>query len=149
MSAPGSQSGGWIANGTIQPSMVCKLDTTSGKNFYVVVCVSPTDKQQIGISQEGSYDAPGTTGAATDAARAGLPIKLFTEAEFCLVQLSNTAGCTAGDTLAVDATNGVVTSTPDGSVTPDTTATHYIMAIALETANAAEKVRCQVHKMKF
>jgi hypothetical protein len=138
----------FIANGTIQPSKVVKLDTTAGKLFNVIVSVLATDSGQIGVAQPGSYDAPGVAGALPDAARAGLPLMVYGVGEVCLVHVSNTAAVVAGALLAVDAVNGQVNGTPDGSVTT-AIAGNYVIAVALEPANPQEKVRAQVIKFKI
>ena len=89
----------WIANGTIQPSRFVKIDTTAGKVKNVLQAAAATDKL-IGISQDGSRDAPGTTGAATDAARAGHTLHVFGLGDTCLLELG-TGGATAGGDLRV------------------------------------------------
>ena len=127
----------FIANGTIQPSRFVKLDTTAGKNFYVIQAAAAGDTTVIGISQPGSYDPPGTTGAATDAARQGLPLMVYTLGDVCLLK-AGTGGWTAGDFLVTDANGAGVTVTLSG------TSALFYSAKALETTSANELGRVQI-----
>src|SRR5262245_56120095 len=111
----------FIANGTIEVSRFVKIDTTAGKKNNVIQAAAASDRT-IDISQDGPYDTPDVTGAADDAARAGLPLKVFGLGEMCLLKIG-TGGCTAGDELTSDASGqGVVAAT-----------TNRVGAIALET----------------
>lgn len=125
----------YLANGTIQPSTAVKIDS-SKSGFYVIACSAATDKP-VGVAQEGSYDAPGLTGSATDAARQGLPLRVYTNGDQCLLKIGS-GGCTAGDVLVSDANGAGVTEAFGGafSGTP-----RWTLARALETASSGEYAR--------
>ena len=128
----------FIANGTVQPSRFVKLDTTAGKLFNVIQAAANTDNTIIGISQPGSYDPPGTTGAASDAARAGLPLEVYSVGDVCLLEIG-AGGVTAGDYLTPDANGkGVTLTLTDGANV------RCYGAKALETASAGDKARVLV-----
>lgn len=127
----------FIANGTIQPSRFVKLDTTAGKLFNVLQAAASTDSTLIGISQPGSFDPPGTTGSATDAARAGQELSVYSIGDVCLLELGGTV--TAGDYLMSDASGkGVIATLTDG------TTIRHIGAKALESGVSGEKIRALV-----
>src|SRR5216683_1665464 len=139
----------FMANGNIYPAAFVKLDTTSAKNFQVIQCVGSTGgttanslaDRPIGISQDASYGTPGLQNQGTlDAAAAGQPIQVFGEADVCLLQISTTAGVTAGDYLTPDPAAGAGTKNGFGLTIAFTQtvadATHGIFhgAVSLETA---------------
>lgn len=120
---------GLIAGGTIQPSRFVKLSTTAAHT--ALQCGS--NEEPIGISQVGSYDTPGLTGAATDAARAGLPIQVFGLGDICLLE-AGISGFVEGDDLKSDSVGrGIVAAS-----------TEKVGAKALETVAAAEFGRVQI-----
>ena len=125
----------WIAGGTIEVSRFVKADTGAGKLNKVLQ--SAANDKNIGISQNGPYDAPGVTGAADDAARENLPLKVFGLGEECLLKIG-AGGCTAGDYLESDASGqGITVVTTAATV-------RNVGAVALETAAAGELARVQV-----
>lgn len=124
----------FIANGTILPSRFVKLDAT--KDFAVIQGAAATDSL-IGISQEGTKDAPGVVGAGTDAASAGETLKVFGQGDVCLLEAG--AAIVRGARLTSDATGRGVTAAPAAG------ANNGIGAVALQSAAAAgEKIRVQV-----
>jgi hypothetical protein len=64
------QGGSFLATGVIEPSRFVSLDTTAGNLNSVIQSVS-NDARIVGISQEGTEDAPGVGNAQPDAARPG------------------------------------------------------------------------------
>ena len=130
-----AQSPRWIAGGTIEVSRFVKADIGAGK-LYKALQAGANDKI-VGISQDGPYDAPGVTGAADDAARENLPLKVFGLGEECLLK-AGTGGWTAGDHLESDASGqGVTVAVTVASV-------RNIGAIGLETVAAGELGRVQI-----
>lgn len=126
----------YIAGGTIQPSRIVKIDTGANNNFTVLQNAAATTLG-VGISQQGSRDAPGLTGSATDAARAGQHIHIYGPGEQCLLMIG-TGGVTQGDLIESDASGQGVTI---GAGLGD----HYYIGWALESALAGELARVYVH----
>lgn len=126
----------FIATGTIQPARFVSMDTTGGNLFSVIQSVL-NDTKIIGISQPGSEDAPGTTGAASDAARSGASLQVYGPGDVCLLEIG-AGGITAGDWLESDANGKGITASLASA-----TAVYY-GAKALETAAASEKARVVV-----
>lgn len=127
---------GFKANGTIQPHRIVKLDRTSGKNGHVIVAGAATEIGVVGISQQGSHDTPGLTGAATDAARAGLQLKVHVPGEVGVVELGGSV--TAGDWL-VASTAGVAVA-----LNLAATAVQYVVGLALRTGVSGDFIEVYV-----
>lgn len=120
----------FLASADISPSRILIQDTT--KNFHVT---NPTDNttKPIGISQDGTRDAPGITGASGLAASSGQPLNVYGDGEECLL-LAGTGGWTAGDLIGsgstTDAGKGVTLTPGVGLV--------WAVGRALETVSAGE-----------
>ena len=170
------QQAGFISYGNIWPSVAVKFDRTAGHAFGVVAAVAAADVT-AGIAQEGTkIPALATYAEAKYAAAAGQTLKVYQEGDICLAQISSTAGTVRGDLLGVDVTNGFVgvqadnfgnatgggAGVPDGSLTPIavvntggtavaglTLTSRWIVAQALETANANELCRVVVTKFIY
>jgi len=125
----------FIATGTIAPFRFVVLDTTSA-NLFSVLQANGNQGTIIGISQPGTHDAPGTSGAGTDAADSGETLTVFGPGDVCLLELG-TGGVTAGDFVAPDTNGKGVTVTAAATV-------QYIGAKALETGVAGDRVRVVV-----
>lgn len=123
---------GFIASGNISPSVAVKLDPTA--NFHVLQCAAASDPP-VGISQDGTYYAPGVAGSDAFAAHAGQELTVFGEGEQCLWKVGASA-VTEGDYLTSDANGLAKTIAFTG-----TGGRIYQTAIALESAAAGELVR--------
>lgn len=129
----------YTADGDINPCRFVKMDGAASTYFRVLECAAVTDTP-IGISQEGSREAPGLSGASALAAAAGDTLQVHGLGDECLLELG-TGGASAGDLLGPDADGKGIALTPaDGGG-----AEKYIGAIALQPGSAGEKIRVQVH----
>lgn len=86
---------GYTASGTIEPSRFVDIS-----GAYTVAQVSGAGAKAIGISHEGSCNAP-VEGALTAAATVGLPIRVYGDTETCLLELGGTVA--AGAMIKSDA----------------------------------------------
>lgn len=119
----------FIARGNILPSTVVKIDVTTGNNFGVVQATAATDKP-VGVSQQGTHDAPGTNGASANAAADGQTLDVFGEGCECLVVAAT--AIVQGDSLKVANASGQVTTVTFAEV-----GTLWIVGEALESASGA------------
>lgn len=118
-----------VAGGTISPSRFCVVHTSNKQ-----VVQAGANAMPIGISMEGSQDAPAFGGGA-DAATVGELVKLYGIGDVALLKIG-TGGITAGSFLKSDATGqGIAASL---------TALDNIGAIALETAIAGDLALVQI-----
>ena len=120
------------ADGTIE---VCRFVKPDGTNDFEVIQAAADEDTLLGISQEGSYDTPGLTGSANDAARDGHLLKVYETDEDCLLEIGS-GGCSPGARLTSDANGAGIAVSAD--------ADHCIGAIALETGLEGELVRVRV-----
>jgi hypothetical protein len=128
MSAPN-----FLAGGTIYPCRFVFKNADPHEVEQAASAITPL----IGISQEGTHDTPGLSGAGTDAASDGEQLHVYTEGDECLLEVVTTVA--AGNRLKSDA---------DGKGTPllgtETAAETFVGAIALDDGAAGEKIRVQV-----
>lgn len=132
MSAPNYKAGG-----TIEPCRFVMLDDTAGNYHTVLQCDAATSKP-VGISQEGSHDAPGLSGAATAAAEDGDTLQVHGIGDECLLEIAATV--VPGDLLVSDADGKGVVPTISGSGTT----VNYTGARALQHGASGEKIRVVV-----
>jgi len=121
---------GFIAGGTIRPSRFVKMSGDS------TVSECDAGDPPIGISQEWSRDVP-RSDIATSGVNAALvnePVRVYGEADICLLEL--------GDTVAV---TDVLQSDADGRGIPVAAATDESGAIPLEAGVVGDKIRVQVN----
>lgn len=99
----------FVAGGAIAPSRFVQL---SSANDYTVVQPSVANSECLGISQVGTKNPPGTTGASTNAATADNdPIQVFVPGDVAIIELG-TGGAVRGQWLTTDTVGrGVGTST--------------------------------------
>lgn len=121
-----------VSGGNIYPSRFVKLSTAADNTALQAGANDP----QIGISQVGTKDAPGLTGASAYAAEAGDNIQIWGLGDICLLE-AGAGGWTRGDRLKSDA---------DGKGVPiaGTGANQHVGAYALESAAANEFGRVQI-----
>lgn len=132
-----------IAKGDINPSRFVALDGSTNHG----VIEANADSRIIGISQEGSRDAP-IPNASTLAAADGDHLRIYGDGDECLLEIKAQTAVVSGDLLKSDA---------DGRGEPiDATATTVELygAIALETIDASaaatfEKIRVQVRPGEY
>lgn len=116
-----------LAKGNIPVSAFVKLSTATDNGCLA----AGANEQVIGISQEGTHDAPGLTGSSAYAAVAGQNILVFQLGDVCPLT-AGSGGWTRGDSLKSDSTGkGVVASSVGDKVG----------AIALESALEGEVSR--------
>lgn len=113
----------FMANGNIYPCRFVKLDTTADHK----VLQSGAGDLSIGISQEGTNQAPIPEASTQYAAAAGQALKVYGVGERCKLEIGS-GGCTAGDLLKPDA---------DGKGVAVTAGNTY-GAVALTTSAAGE-----------
>lgn len=118
----------FIARGTIRPSRFVRIDTAT--DFGVLE--SDAGSLSIGISQEGTRDTPGVSGAGTDAASVGEPIHVYGLGDTPMLEVG--AAVASGDRLKSDADGKGVAVAADAD---------FFGAIALE-AGAADGVKIRV-----
>lgn len=117
------------AGGDIRP---CRFVTMHTSENNTVLESNAGDAKIIGISQEGTKDAP-QSGQSTLAAEDEDHLRIHFSGETCLLEMDAT-GCTVGDFLKPDNDGlGDVAGNDDVSA-----------AIALETASGSEKVLVRV-----
>ncbi len=122
---------GAVASGSIYP---CRLVAGVTSQPFIVEQSAAT-KRHIGVSQRGTYYAPGT---AADTGLAGVdtkPLGVHTEGE-ALLKLGGTVN--AWDLLTADASGQGV------SADPTSTAKVYVGAIALQDGASGEFIRVQI-----
>jgi hypothetical protein len=122
-------SNNFLANGTINPSVFVKIDSSSNER---VIQAAANSDFPIGVSQQGTKNFP-TPGGTTYAAQAGDQIQVYGPTDICLLTIG-TAGVTAGDSLTSDGNGNGVTAS--GS--------QIVGAIALETVGGGGLARVQV-----
>lgn len=124
----------FFADGNINPSCFVKMSTTQDNR--VLQAAANTDKI-IGISQVGTRDPQGLSGASAVAAAQGDPIKVYSQGDVCSL-VAGSGGWTRGDWLVSDANGNGVTAPTSG------VGTIYVGAIALESAAASAQGRVVV-----
>lgn len=138
----------FLANGNIQPCCPVKLDRTSASTSHMVIQAAAVTDQLIGISQEGSHDAPGVGSGTALAAKQGQQLVVYGPGEECLVYAvgaitqgdeliyATETGPTGSDYAGVTLV-GVSTGTLSGTL-------QYSIGQALETAADGTKFRMTV-----
>lgn len=117
----------YTAGGTIRPSRFVKLNTSAD----FTVDEADANERIIGISQTGTRDAPGVTGAGTDAASAEEEVMVFHPGQVAPLE-AGSGGWSAGDMLKSDADGkGVIVATTGQ-------ARQWVGAIAEEAAAEGE-----------
>jgi hypothetical protein len=119
-----------VAGGNILPSTFVMISTTADKTALQATANAPI----LGVSQVGTHDAPGISGAATYAATAGQSIQLFVSGDICQVAVG-ASSVTRGDLLKSDANGNAVTGSP---------AVDNIGARALESGTSGQLILCQI-----
>lgn len=119
---------GFVASGDIEPSRFVVINGAG-----TVGQVAGAGARCDGISHEGSCNAP-VEGAATKAASAGLPIRVYGDTEECLLELGGTVA--AGAYLKSDASGKGVAAA----------STNSYYAIAMKGGASGEKVPVYITK---
>ncbi len=123
---------GFVSSGSINP---CRLVAgVSSEPFYVEQ--STASKRHIGVSQKGTYYAPGTAADTGLAGVDGKPIQVHQEGEEALLKLGGTVA--AFDPLTADASGQGV------AANMTSTAKVYIGAIAMQDGASGEFIRVKV-----
>jgi hypothetical protein len=122
---------GFVSSGSIYPSRL--VAGVSSEPFYVEQ--STASKRHIGVSQKGTYYAPGTAADDGYAGVDGKPVKVHQEGEEAILKLGGTVA--AYDLLTADASGQGVAITAS-------TALQYVGAIALQDGSSGEFIRVQV-----
>lgn len=121
----------WIAGGNINPSRFVKVDTTSSEPYQVLQ--SSTNEQIVGVSQEGTRQAPGLPGSTTYAGEDTYTLHVFGPGEVALIELGGSV--TQGDYLVSDVNGKATTASLTGG------SIRRIGGIALENGSSGEKIR--------
>jgi hypothetical protein len=122
---------GFVSSGSIYPSRL--VAGVSSEPFYVEQ--STASKRHIGVSQKGTYYAPGTAADDGYAGVDGKPVKVHQEGEEAILKLGGTVA--AYDLLTADASGQGVAITAS-------TALQYVGAIALQDGVSGEFIRVRV-----
>jgi hypothetical protein len=122
---------GFVSSGSIYPSRL--VAGVSSEPFYVEQ--STASKRHIGVSQKGTYYAPGTAADDGYAGVDGKPVKVHQEGEEAILKLGGTVA--AYDLLTADASGQGVAITAS-------TALQYVGAIALQDGSSGEFIRVRV-----
>jgi hypothetical protein len=122
---------GFISSGSIYPSRL--VAGVSSQPFYVEQ--STASKRHIGVSQKGTYYAPGTAADDGYAGVDGKEVKVHQEGEEALLKLGGTVA--AFDLLTADASGQGVAITAS-------TALQYVGAIALQDGSSGEFIRVKI-----
>lgn len=131
-----TQGHSWRAGGDIRPSRIVKISTAA--DFTALE--ADANEFGIGISQVGTEDPPGLSGASTNAASAGKNVQVFGPGSICLLELGS-GGATRAGFLKSDADGKGVAIATTG------TTAQNVVAVALESGAENEKVRVQVLPM--
>lgn len=123
---------GFVASGSINPSRF--VAGVSSEPFYVEQ--STASKRHIGISEKGTYYAPGTAADTGLAGVDGKPVRVHQEGEEALLKLGGTVA--AFDLLTADASGQGVAITAS-------TALQYVGAIAMQDGASGQFIRVKVH----
>lgn len=126
-------------SGNILPSYFVIVDPAETIGYCKVAASASVDADNwpLGVSQEGTKDAPGTTGASAYAATDEDPIDVYGQGDVCLLTIGS-GGCTAGQLLKPDSTGkGIIIDTSSGGA-------QFYGARALETAIEDDLCRVQV-----
>lgn len=99
----------YIAGGTIAPCRFVKPSTSADNT----VLAAGANERTIGISQIGTHDTPGLTGAGTQAASATNPIEVGNIGDIRMLELGGTV--TAGDLIKSGAAGVGITSATSGA----------------------------------
>lgn len=130
----------WAA-GTIRPCRAVKIEPTADHDFGVLE--ADANEWCVGISQEGTHDAPGLAGSSGNAAEDGDQITVHGDGEVCLWQKAST-NINYGDLLVPDADGCAVPAASTG------TTIQNVLAEALETSTVTgAKIRVRVVRFKF
>ena len=113
------------AGGDIRPSRFVKLDASNNNTLLE----SNANERSVGISQPGTKEAPGTTGASVNAAEANDSFEYFPWGRVTRIEVGS-GGLTAADEVESDADGKGVTVSGSGD--------HEVSAIAVEDAAANE-----------
>lgn len=120
-----------IAGGDVYISRFVKLSTTADNTALQ----AGANERSVGISHDGTRDAPGVTGATADlAASAGKPVKTYGLGDICLLW-AGSGGFTAGDQIKSDA---------DGKGVTAGSANDQVGAEALQTVAWNERGRVRI-----
>lgn len=121
-----------VSGGNISPATFVKLSASADNTALQ----AGANEAVIGISQPGTKDAPGLTGASAYAAEAGDNMQIFGLGDICLLK-AGSGGYTRGDRLKSDASGNGVPIAESGVA-------QNVGAIALESAAASEYGRVQI-----
>jgi hypothetical protein len=122
----------FFARGNIHTAAFVKEDTAT--NFGVLE--AGANDKVIGVSQDGTHDTPGLTGAGVYAATNGQGIQVFQDGDECLITVG-TGGVTAGDLVQAGSTGTAVTLSL-------ATGNNYVGGRMLETGAAGDLRRMLV-----
>jgi hypothetical protein len=122
---------GFVSSGSIYPSRL--VAGVSSAPFYVEQ--STASKRHIGVSQKGTYYAPGTAADSGYAGVDGKEVRVHQEGEEALLKLGGTVA--AFDLLTADASG-------QGVAISASTALQYVGAIALQDGADGEFIRVKV-----
>lgn len=122
---------GFVSSGSIYPSRF--VAGVSSEPFYVEQ--STASKRHIGVSEKGTYYAPGTAADSGYAGVDGKPVRVHQEGEEALLKLGGTVA--AFDLLTADASGQGVAITAG-------TALQYVGAIALQDGASGQFIRVKV-----
>lgn len=123
---------GFVSSGSIYPSRF--VAGVSSEPFYVEQ--GTASKRLLGVSQRGTYYAPGTTADSGYAGVDGKPVTVHQDGEEALLKLGGTVA--AFDLLTADASGQGV------AVAVTATAHTYIGAIAMQDGASGEFIRVKV-----
>lgn len=131
----------YMANGTILPSRLVKIDVTAGKRHMVIQC--DATGIPVGVAQEGTRRAPGHEADDGNAAIAGESLQVFGDGEECLVVAGGTI--VQGDILISDA-NGKVTAVNLAAATGVVHVAGRAMTAAATNEKFRMLVQCYSHR---
>lgn len=119
-----------LAKGNIPFASFVKVDTGNDN----AALVATANSVNVGISQEGTHDAPGLTGSTVYAAATGQNLTIYSLGDVCRL-LAGSGGWTRGQLLKSDA---------NGAGVPATSVGDNVSAVAIESASTGEYGRVQV-----
>lgn len=124
---------GFVSSGSIYPSRF--VAGVSSEPFTVEQATA--SKRIVGISEKGTYYAPGTAADDGYAGVDGKPLRVHQQGEEALLKLGGTVN--SFDLLTSDASGQGV------SANPTSTAKQFIGAVALQDGASGEFIRVRVH----
>ena len=133
----------YAAGGTVRVGRVVKAGASSEGAAVVTEC--GVSDQPVGVSQDGSRDAPGLTGSTVaNAALIGEGLRVYGLGEICRVLIASAGlAITAGQRVKVVTSGGEV-----GPVGAGQQSGQWTVGIALESRQPGEFVRIQVDPMQ-